>query len=153
MGIQQYVHQLVSSLTPDLKLTGASATFTALTLLPDDLHKQEECKEWRVIGNCSPKFLFFFKNNHTFCTGPIPYRKEDNTVLGFPSKNVCITGLGSKASTQLTDSCSISGWQYLQIFEEAPLEDVQSRWLPDAIQILELSSCFFLCCHLKNPHV
>lgn len=74
VGVEQYVHQHVSSLTPDFKLTGASATFTtfaAFTLLPD-LHKQEECKECRVIRNCSPKSLFLLccRNIYTFCTGP-----------------------------------------------------------------------------------
>lgn len=54
---------------------------------------------------------------------------------------------------QLTVSCLLSGWQYLQILGKTQSEYVQSYWVPDAIQILELSSDFFMCCHLKNPYV
>lgn len=97
------------NLSPDLKLTGASATFTAFTLLPD-LHKQEECKEFRVIGNCSPKFLFS-KTSTLFCTGPtLQKRRQYCPSPRFPKWNVCIAGLGSKAGRQLTDICLISGW-------------------------------------------
>lgn len=37
-----------------------TVTFTAFKLLPD-LHKQEECKESQVVGNCKVPLLLCFK--------------------------------------------------------------------------------------------